>query len=57
MEIATAVVSMTGKDWDYVLWDMPAAVAIQLHLLYWQRQGWDVVKDNSDDIRRRLANG
>jgi hypothetical protein len=54
IQIATAVHQMTGLPWRYILWELPAAIAYQIHILYWQRQGAVYYKDQTARIRRRL---
>jgi hypothetical protein len=52
--VATTVHSLTGLPWHYVLWELPVAIAYQLHILYWQREGNVYLKDQTARIRRRL---
>jgi hypothetical protein len=54
IQVATIVVSMTGLAWEHVLWQLPAAIAYQIQILYWQRQGRNFYVDRSAKIRRQL---
>jgi hypothetical protein len=54
IEVATVVVSMTGLSWEYVLWELPVAIAYQIQILYWTRQGHAHYTDNSKKIRKLL---
>jgi hypothetical protein len=54
IQVATTVVSMTGLAWEHVLWQLPAAIAYQIQILYWQRKGRNFYIDRSAKIRRQL---
>jgi hypothetical protein len=57
IQIVTAVVQMTGLDFNYVLCRLPAAIAMQIFHLWRQRRGVELVKDNRQKIRRLLTDG
>lgn len=54
IQVATVVVSMTGLPWEHVLWELPVAIAYQIQILYWMRQGHAHYVDRSKKIRRQL---
>jgi hypothetical protein len=55
IEVATSVYALTGLPWHDILWELAAAIAYQLQILYWTRQGHVYLRDQSARIRRRLA--
>jgi hypothetical protein len=55
IEIATTVFALTGLPWHHILWELPVAIAYQLQLLYWIRQGHIYYRDQTARIRRALA--
>jgi hypothetical protein len=54
VETASIVHQMTGLNWHDALWELPAAIAYQLQILYWMRQGHTYLKDQVARIRRQL---
>jgi hypothetical protein len=56
VEIATCAIALTGMSWEQVLWRIPAALCVQLQLLYYQRRGTIFIKDTRAKIRRQLLN-
>lgn len=55
IEIATCVHALTGLPWNHILWELPVAIAYQLQILYWSRQGNVYLQDRTARIRRQLA--
>jgi hypothetical protein len=54
ISVASTVVQLTGLPWDDVLWHLPAAIALQVNLLFWQREGNEFVEDDRAETHRRL---
>jgi hypothetical protein len=54
ISVATCVYAVSGIGFNDALWNIPAALAYQLHLLYWQRQGTVFRRDNRAEILKEL---
>jgi hypothetical protein len=52
--VATCVYAVSGIAFNDALWNIPAALAYQLHFLYWQRQGHGFGRDNRRQILKEL---
>jgi hypothetical protein len=55
ISIATTVSQMTRMSLLDVLWQLPAAVAYQVNLLHWQRDGNVFLVDDREEIRAALC--
>ena len=53
--LATTVSQMTRMSFLDVLWQLPAAVAYQINLLHWQREGTVLLVDDRAEIRAALC--
>jgi hypothetical protein len=45
---------MTGLPWNDCLWNLPVAIAYQIELLYWQREGNVFKRDSKAEIMKEL---
>lgn len=54
MSVATCARQLTGLKWKQVLWKLPFAVALQLDVLYWQREGRIYKTSNKKSILAEL---
>ncbi len=50
INVATCVYAVSGIAWNDILWNIPAAHAYQLQLVYAMRQGHVLKRDNRAEI-------
>jgi hypothetical protein len=54
INVASCVYAVSGIAFDDALWNIPVALAYQLQLLFFQRQGAVFRRDNREQILKEL---